>query len=146
MQVRKYRNLIKKSWNKFKTSPETYAQIRIPLNGNDIVKMLQFNKTDLLLLNKLKNWVKRIFYCTSFELYNFPFSFGFNFLACSWNEDKMPHSACLYSLQVSNLIYYYVSNVLVIVHAGKKVLKFNKKKVETNLKPHLKHMHRSVFL
>jgi hypothetical protein len=30
-----------------------------------------------------ENWVKLIFYGTSFELYNFPFSFGFNFLACS---------------------------------------------------------------
>jgi hypothetical protein len=43
MQLRKYRNLIKKSLNKFKTSPETYGQIRIPLNGNDIANMLQFN-------------------------------------------------------------------------------------------------------
>lgn len=50
-------------------------------------------------------------------------------------------------IQISNLIYYYVANVLVIVHTVEIVWKSNKQQVEADLKPHLKHnMHRSVSL
>jgi hypothetical protein len=36
-------------------------------------------------------------------LYNFPFSFGFNFLACSWNEDKMPHKYPIWYIIMSSM-------------------------------------------